>query len=958
MRHKLNDAVAVLSHCTRFCIDIETTGVDEFTDKIIGIVVATDEGSWFIRTEGPDSLPLTEVKERLNPFLEDFSKLWINHNIKFDIKFLIRAGFNIPRGRPIHDNMYIAWFINSNWKIGQKELEKSILGVDRPDLMSFAAKKGTKKKLDVSRCFGQEMDDYACDDGKYALQLFDRLSTALKKDKDRWKAYEELYLPLIWEWVDMDLCGARIDRNKLSDLADSIKRDMLEIEKQAHAIAGREFSISSPKQVIQLLFSDLKVPKDGIKKTAGGQLSTGETEMKKIADKHPIVRAILDYRQHSKLHGTYLKSFMEKTEMDGRLHCNWKPTGTKTGRASSERPNLQNIPIRWEKAAPIRNTFIPTDGYKIVAADLSQAELRVMAHISKDPSLTQAYLEGLDVHKLTGDACKCDRPKAKCLAESTLVFTDGGLKTIGSLVPNIAVDVHRPIDTVKIYDGNKYSPSNFGVMRKNADRKVVVTKRGVVVCSDDHRFLLDNGRLVKAKDMKPGDRLPYADLSDIKHVTFSSNCKKTVRCNPFTKEMNFGPSELVLDEKWAYLLGVFAGDGTNLSGDKRVSIAHGSGPEYREWRDTVGKAISDCGLVPSMGKDMRYTRIGSRVAGRLLHDIGFIGKYHSSCIRIPDWVLTGGEAIAWEYLAGLFDTDGTVGHGAVRLVQKDPEFLGQVIVLMRSLGIEVTVAASFNKTYKRYYYQVNILPVSRRLFFENCRLRSHKKQRLSELLSRGQSGRHVTDDWVLLVEDYPPGDVFDIQIDNEDHIYIQGGIAGHNSVNFGVIYLMGPHKLCEQLNWEITADEARKWIRRFFLKYPGVKVYHATVLKQMLGVGYVRTIIGRRIYRPDNSCETDKHHDQRTLVNATIQGSVADAINIAMRNIRRRLDEERELGNKELGEKSRFLLQIHDEIVMECPNSQAELLKEIMVKEMENAIKISVPMVAEAKIGDSWGECK
>ena len=145
---------------------------------------------------------------------------------------------------------------------------------------------------------------------------------------------------------------------------------------------------------------------------------------------------------------------------------------------------------------------------------------------------------------------------------------------------------------------------------------------------------------------------------------------------------------------------------------------------------------------------------------------------------------------------------------------------------------------------------------------------------------------------------------------------------------------------------------------RFFLKYPGVKVYHATVLKQMLGVGYVRTIIGRRIYRPDNSCETDKHHDQRTLVNATIQGSVADAINIAMRNIRRRLDEERELGNKELGEKSRFLLQIHDEIVMECPNSQAEPLKAIMVKEMENAIKISVPMVAEAKIGDSWGECK
>ncbi len=388
--------VKTLSTSMKVCYDTETSSADPMQAMLVGIALAATPGqAYYIPVNVDEGLDWAEVRTRLEPLFEDPDRLWIAQNAKFDDTVLRRAG--LERKGAIFDTMVAAYVLNSSQKLSMDALAQSYLGVQTISIESLIGSgKSQKSMADLPPA---DICDYACEDADITFQLYQLLVKELETE-GLTNVVEELDFPLIHVLGAMENHGVQVDMSMLSTFSKELESDLNRLEKEIYSLAGREFSIQSPKQLGEVLFTDLGLPVG--KKTKTGKVSTSEEVLVGLAEVHDLPAKVLEYRATAKLKSTYVDALPELQHPDtGRVHTSYNQVVAATGRLSSSNPNLQNIPIRTERGREIRKAFIPAPGYQLLAADYSQVELRVIASIAKDEAMIEAFQKGEDIHART-----------------------------------------------------------------------------------------------------------------------------------------------------------------------------------------------------------------------------------------------------------------------------------------------------------------------------------------------------------------------------------------------------------------------------------------------------------------------------------------------------------------------------------------------------------------------------
>lgn len=397
----LAEMVAALEKSERFAFDTETTGLDPLRVDLVGLSFAVTPGeAWYVpvghRYLGvPEQLPLDKVLAAINPLLNSADHLKIGQNLKYDILVLSRVGVEVSE--PLFDTMLASYLANSAAKShGMDGLAADLLDY-RTISYSEVAGSG-KKRICFDEVEVEKATVYAAEDADITLRLYEKLlpMVAEQEQQELFKDVEMALLPIL---VGMEQIGIRIDPEFLGGLSAGMAKKLATLEEQIHELAGSSFNIGSPKQLGEVLFERLGLPKG--KKTKTGW-STDAEVLNKLAEEHEIASKILEYRSLAKLKGTYTDALPKLIHPEtGRIHTSFNQAITATGRLSSSDPNLQNIPIRTEEGRRIREGFIPSDGCLLLAADYSQVELRILAHMADEPALKEAFARGEDIHRRT-----------------------------------------------------------------------------------------------------------------------------------------------------------------------------------------------------------------------------------------------------------------------------------------------------------------------------------------------------------------------------------------------------------------------------------------------------------------------------------------------------------------------------------------------------------------------------
>ncbi|MFP4561279.1 MAG: DNA polymerase I [Thiohalorhabdus sp.] len=391
-----------LAEAERFAFDTETTSLSAERADLVGLSFAVEAGTGYYvpvghTGEGAErQLPAGRVREALEPVLGG-EQPKVGHNLKYDLSVLQRAGYGVAG--PFHDTMLMSYVLNPtrhNHSLDNLAAER--LGRTTTSYTEVAGKGA--KQVTFDRVPVDEAVDYAGEDAEVTLALYESLAPELEGEPRLWAIYEELELPLMPVLARMERTGVRLDLELLGRLSEEMAGEMERAEEQAYAIAGREFNLGSPKQIQAILFDELELPV--LKRTPKGAPSTNEEVLSQLAEDYPLPARILEYRGLSKLKSTYTDALPKLINPEtGRVHTSYHQANTATGRLSSAEPNLQNIPVRTEQGRRIRKAFIPEEGWTMVAADYSQIELRLMAHLSGDARLREAFARGEDVHAAT-----------------------------------------------------------------------------------------------------------------------------------------------------------------------------------------------------------------------------------------------------------------------------------------------------------------------------------------------------------------------------------------------------------------------------------------------------------------------------------------------------------------------------------------------------------------------------
>ncbi len=386
-----------------FTFDTETTSLDYMQAKVVGVSFAVKAGEAAYvpfghdYADAPEQLSEQQVLQALQPLLQDDTPRIIGQNLKYDAHVLANHGIELKA--IADDTMLMSYVIDSTQRHDMDNMALRLLGHNTIHFEEIAGK-GAKQL-----CFNQiDLDragPYAAEDADITLQLFEKLQAELKKEEALLKVYRDIELPLLPVLQRIERNGVKVDVDMLDEQSRQLASRMAQVQQQAFDIAGEEFNLSSPKQLGKILFEKLEIPAG--KKTKTGQYSTAEDVLQELADEgHELPALVLQYRSLSKLKSTYTDKLPRQVNaQSGRVHTSYNQTVAATGRLSSTDPNLQNIPIRTEEGRRIRQAFIAEAGNKIVAADYSQIELRIMAHLSQDEALLQAFADGLDIHRAT-----------------------------------------------------------------------------------------------------------------------------------------------------------------------------------------------------------------------------------------------------------------------------------------------------------------------------------------------------------------------------------------------------------------------------------------------------------------------------------------------------------------------------------------------------------------------------
>ncbi len=384
-------------------IDTETTSLNYMSAEVVGLSVAVTAGeAAYIPVAhdypgAPDQLPRDEVLAKMKSFLENPKADKVGHHLKYDAHVLARHGIHLAGMR--FDSMLESYVLNSvATRHDMNSVTRLYLGretIHFEDVAGKGAKQLTFNQVDIDMAA-----PYAAEDADITLQLHQTLNERLSKIKSLQRIYEDIEQPLVPVLLQIEETGVLIDRKMLTRQSSELAKKMHSLEIQAHELAGGPFNLGSPKQLQQILFEKLELPI--IRKTPKGQPSTAEDVLVELADKYDLPRVIIEYRSVSKLKSTYTDKLpLQIAQSTGRVHTSYHQAIAATGRLSSTDPNLQNIPIRTAEGRRIRQAFIAPDNYLLLAADYSQIELRIMAHLSADEGLLKAFAADQDVHQAT-----------------------------------------------------------------------------------------------------------------------------------------------------------------------------------------------------------------------------------------------------------------------------------------------------------------------------------------------------------------------------------------------------------------------------------------------------------------------------------------------------------------------------------------------------------------------------
>ncbi|WP_329768085.1 DNA polymerase I [Stenotrophomonas muris] len=437
--------------------DTETDALDAMRARLVGISLAVEPGRAAYIPVGhdypgaPAQLPMQQVLDALRPALQDPAKKKLGQHGKYDLHVLRRHGVAM---QGYHDDTMLESFVlnSTATRHDMDSLALRYLGYSTIKFEDVAGKGA--KQIPFSQVGIDEASRYAAEDADITLRLHHALQPQLLAEPALDSVYRNIEMPLVPVLASIEANGVRIDTDELRRQSQDLSSRMLAAQQKATELAGRSFNLDSPKQLQAVLFDELKLP--AVVKTPKGQPSTNEEALEAIADQHELPRVILDYRGLAKLRSTYTDKLPEMVNPDtGRVHTSYHQSGAATGRLSSSDPNLQNIPIRTEDGRRIRRAFIAPEGFQLLAADYSQIELRIMAHLSEDPGLVRAFEQGADVHRATaaevfGRTLEEVTPNERRAAKAINFGLMYGMSAFG-LARNLGIDRGQAQDYVALY---------------------------------------------------------------------------------------------------------------------------------------------------------------------------------------------------------------------------------------------------------------------------------------------------------------------------------------------------------------------------------------------------------------------------------------------------------------------------------------------------------------------------
>ncbi|MEF1255856.1 MULTISPECIES: DNA polymerase I [unclassified Vibrio] len=464
-----------------FAFDTETDSLDYMVANLVGVSFATEEGvAAYVPVahdylDAPQQLDRDWVLEQLKPILEDDNQAKVGQNLKYDASVLARYGIEMKGIK--HDTMLASYVYNSVG--GKHDMDSLALRFLQHSCISFEqiAGKG-KKQLTFNQIELDQASPYAAEDADVTLRLHNRLMENIEQDAKLKSIYQEIEVPLVPVLSRIERTGVLIDDMKLAAQSQEIALRLDELEQKAYEIAEQEFNMNSPKQLQVLLFEKMALPV--IKKTPSGTPSTNEEVLQELALDYPLPKVILEYRGLAKLKSTYTDKLPKMINpVTGRVHTSYHQAVTATGRLSSTDPNLQNIPIRNEEGRRIRQAFVAPHGYKIMAVDYSQIELRIMAHLSGDKALLDAFQQGKDIHAATAaeimgitiDQVSSEQRRRAKAVNFGLIY---GMSAFG-----LAKQLGIPRGEAQDYM-NKYFERYPGVMQYMEDTRSAAAEQGYV----------------------------------------------------------------------------------------------------------------------------------------------------------------------------------------------------------------------------------------------------------------------------------------------------------------------------------------------------------------------------------------------------------------------------------------------------------------------------------------------
>ena len=400
---KMYMLAAQLKKQPRFCFDTETTSTDERTAELVGLAFSWKAREGYYVPVPADRQEAQRIVDIFKPVLENEGIGKVAQNAKYDIRVLARYGVEV-RG-PLFDTMVAHYLLKPDQqKHGMDDMSEAYLSYKPVGIEALIGEKGRGKVQKSMRDADiNAVKEYAAEDADITWQLAEKFEPMLAQDEVT-SLFNEVEMPLVHVLADMETEGIRIDIPALKNFSEELGSELIRLQEAIHASSGVPFNIDSPKQLGDVLFETLKLGGDSIKKTAKtGQYQTSEDILQGLSNAHPVIPLILDYRSLRKLKGTYVDTLPVAADpVTHRVHTSYLQTVAATGRLASNDPNLQNIPIRTEKGREIRKAFVPRDeNYRLLSADYSQIELRIIAHMSGDHNMQEAFRHGLDIHAAT-----------------------------------------------------------------------------------------------------------------------------------------------------------------------------------------------------------------------------------------------------------------------------------------------------------------------------------------------------------------------------------------------------------------------------------------------------------------------------------------------------------------------------------------------------------------------------